>query len=171
MKAAIVGIAGPALTPSEARTLRALRPAGVILFARNVESPVQLRALTASLRDILPPEAVLMVDQEGGRVARLRPPHWRAHPPAGTIGALYARDPSAGLRAAWITGVLIGLDCAEAGFDVACAPVLDLRIPGAHDVIGDRAYGADPEAVGALGRAVAEGLMQAGIHPVAKHMP
>lgn len=171
MKAAIVGIAGTALTPEERALFAAQPPAGVILFARNIEAPAQLGALTAALRAALPASAVLLVDQEGGRVARLRPPHWRAHPPAAAIGALFARDAQAGLRAAWLTGALIGLDCAAAGFDVACAPVLDRAVPGAHAVIGDRAFAADPETVAALGRALAEGLLAAGIEPVAKHIP
>jgi len=116
-------------------------------------------------------EAVLMVDQEGGRVARLRPPYWHAHPPAETLGALYQRHPQPAHRAAWITGALIGYDCAAAGFNVACAPVLDLSIPGAHDVIGDRSFGADPTQVATLGRALADGILAAGVQPVAKHIP
>jgi len=171
MKPAIVGIAGPVLLEAEAAVLRAHQPAGVILFARNVQDPVQLASLVAALRDVLPGDGVLMVDQEGGRVARLRPPHWLAHPSAGVIGAAHGRAPEAGVRAAWLTGALIGLDCAGAGFDVAAAPVLDLALPGAHDVIGDRAFGADPHAVAALGRAMAEGLLAAGVLPVMKHAP
>ncbi|MBV9758828.1 MAG: beta-N-acetylhexosaminidase, partial [Alphaproteobacteria bacterium] len=117
-RAAIVGIAGPTLAAEEAALFRAHPPAGVILFARNVQNPAQLGALTAALRDVLWPDAVLMVDQEGGRVARLKPPHWRAHPPAAAIGDLFARDPDAARRAAWLSGALIGLECAAAGFDV-----------------------------------------------------
>jgi beta-N-acetylhexosaminidase len=162
MKAAIVGIAGPTLSADEVALFRAQPPSGVILFARNVETPAQLRSLTASLRRALPPRAVLMVDQEGGRVARLRPPHWRAHPPAATLRTL---------RAAWLTGALIGLDCAAAGFDVVAAPVLDLAIPGAHSVIGDRALAEEPTAVARLGRALAAGLLAAGIQPIGKHAP
>ena len=141
IKAAIVGISGPELTQTEAQQLRAHQPAGIILFARNILTPDQLAALMADLAAVLPADAALLVDQEGGRVARLRPPHWHAHPPAADIGALYARNPSHGLRAAWLTGALIGLDCAAAGFNVACAPVLDRRMPNGHGVIGDRAYG------------------------------
>ena len=144
---------------------------GVILFARNIESPAQLASLIAAIRRVLPEQALLMVDQEGGRVARLRPPHWRAHPPGARLGKLFARDRLAGLRAAWLTGALIGLDCAAAGFDVVCAPVLDLGIPGAHAVIGDRALAEDPSAVARLGRALAAGLLSAGIQPVGKHAP
>ncbi len=168
MRAAIVGLSGPTLLAEEAALLRALPPAGVILFARNVVDPPQLRALTAALREVLPEGAVIAVDQEGGRVARLRPPHWRAHPPAAAIGAL---APDAGLRAAWLTGALIGLDCADAGIGLAFAPVLDLRVSGASDVIGDRAFGSDPATVAALGAAMAEGLLAAGVLPCAKHAP
>jgi beta-N-acetylhexosaminidase len=152
LKAAIVGISGPALTEAEAARFLELPPAGAILFARNVADPDQLRHLTRALRVTLPQDAVIAVDQEGGRVARLRPPHWRAHPPAAAIGAL-GREP--GRRAAWLTGALIGLDCAHAGIDLVCAPVLDLRLPQASDVIGDRSFGADPDHVAALGRALA----------------
>ena len=148
VKAAIVGLAGPELTGREAALFRAHPPAGVILFARNIQNPGQLRHLMADLRRVLPAHAVFMVDQEGGRVARLRPPAWRAHPPARDLKTL---------RRAWLTGALIGLDCLEAGFTVAAAPVLDLSVPGAHDVIGDRAFAA--------------GLLAAGIQPVGKHAP
>jgi beta-N-acetylhexosaminidase len=127
--------------------------------------------LTAALRRALPPGAALMVDQEGGRVARLRPPHWRAHPPAAALGRCFARNHPAGLRAAWLTGALIGLDCAAAGFTLAATPVLDLSIPSAHAVIGDRALAEDPVAISRLGRALAAGLLAAGIQPVGKHAP
>ncbi len=150
------------MAPDEAALFRAAPPCGVILFARNVVAPVQLAALMAELRRILPADAVLMVDQEGGRVARLRPPHWRAHPPAAALR---------NLRAAWLTGVLIGFDCVAAGFDVVAAPVLDLAISGAHAIIGDRALAGQPAQVAKLGRALAAGLLAAGIQPVMKHAP
>jgi beta-N-acetylhexosaminidase len=162
LKAAIVGIAGPSLAPGELALFRAEPPCGVILFARNIVEPAQLAALTAELRRVLPPAAVLMIDQEGGRVARLRAPHWRPHPPAASL-----HSP----RAAWLTGALIGIDCAAAGFDVVAAPVLDLAIPGAHAVIGDRALAGLPPMVAKLGRAFAAGLLAAGIQPVMKHVP
>ena len=171
MRAAIVGIGGLALAPAEAALFLACPPAGVILFARNIARPGQLRLLVAALRRVLPGGAVLMVDQEGGRVARLRPPHWRAQPPAGALGALFGRDPASGLRAAWLTGALIGRDCADAGFDVVCAPVLDLLLPGADNVVGDRSFGGDPRLVARMGRAYAAGLLAAGVQPVAKHAP
>jgi beta-N-acetylhexosaminidase len=134
----------------------------VILFSRNIASPGQLRMLIAALRRLLPAGAVLMVDQEGGRVARLRPPHWLGHPPAGSLHSL---------RAAWLTGALIGLDCAATGLDVVAAPVLDLTVTGAHSVIGDRAFAENPVTVGRLGRAFAAGLLAAGIQPIGKHIP
>jgi beta-N-acetylhexosaminidase len=162
VKAAIVGIAGPELLADEAALFRAHPPAGVILFSRNIQDRSRLAALMARLHDVLPPKAVFMVDQEGGRVARLRPPHWRAHPSAAALGTL---------RRAWLSGALIGLDCAGAGFNTVAAPVLDLSIPGAHGVIGDRAFAEDPSLIARLGRAFAEGLLSAGIQPVGKHVP
>ena len=169
--AAIVGIAGLALSPEEAALFRAFPPSGVILFGRNVQDPAQLACLIDALRAVLPQPADIMVDQEGGRVARLRPPHWHAHPPAATLGHLFETDPAAALRAAWLTGALIGLDCRTAGFTIAATPVLDISIPGAHDVIGDRALAAHPAAVARLGRAVANGVLATGILPVGKHAP
>jgi len=172
MKAAIVGLSGPVLTGEEAALLRAHPPAGIVLFARNVADPAQLAALMAALRTMLASDAVLMVDQEGGRVARLRPPHWRAHPPAARIGRLHEADETAGLRAAWLTGALIGAECRHAGFDVVAAPVLDLLYPDANSaVVGDRSFAPEPEAVAALGRAMADGLLAAGVIPVGKHAP
>jgi beta-N-acetylhexosaminidase len=171
MHAAIVGIAGAALTDAEAALFRAHPPAGVILFSRNLTDPAQLRTLTTHLRAALPPHAVLMIDQEGGRVARLRPPHWLAHPPAAALGKIFAQNAAWGLRAAWLTGALIGLQAAAADFDVVCAPVLDLLVPDAGAGIGDRAYAEDPATVAGLGRAIAVGLLNAGIQPVGKHAP
>jgi beta-N-acetylhexosaminidase len=165
--AAIVGIAGPALLPDEAALFRAFPPAGIILFGRNVQDPGQLAALIASL----PEGADVMVDQEGGRVARLRPPHWLGHPSAATFGRLLDTNPGAALRAAWLTGALIGLDCGSAGFTIAATPVLDISVPGTHDVIGDRALAEHPVAVARLGRAVANGVLAAGLIPVGKHAP
>jgi beta-N-acetylhexosaminidase len=150
------------LASDEAALFHAEPPCGVILFARNITTPAQLAALTAELRRALPAEAVLMVDQEGGRVARLRSPHWHAHPPAAALR---------NLRVAWLTGALIGLDCMIAGFDVVTAPVLDLAIAGAHAVIGDRALAEQPAKVAKLGRALAAGLLAAGMQPVMKHAP
>jgi beta-N-acetylhexosaminidase len=171
MTPAIVGLSGPVLLAEEAALLRRHAPAGVILFARNVIDPAQLATLVAALRAVLPAKSVLMVDQEGGRVARLKPPHWDAHPPAAAFGAVFARDAQAGLRCAFAGGALIGLQTALAGFDLVAAPVLDLAWPGAHGVIGDRSFGAEPEAVGRLGRAFAAGMLAAGVQPIGKHAP
>ncbi len=166
MRAAIVGVSGLGLGADEAALLRAMGPAGVILFGRNVAEPAQVRGLIASLREVLPDGAVVAVDQEGGRVARLRPPGWRAHPAAGVIGASEHAE-----RAAWLTGALIGLDCVEAGFDLVCAPVLDLRVGGASGAVGDRSFGSDPGLVARLGGAVVAGLSAAGAMAVGKHAP
>lgn len=171
MKAAILGIAGPTLAPEERALFAEHPPAGVILFGRNIADPAQLRDLVAALRESLPKEAVLMVDQEGGRVARLRAPHWPELPPAAHLGALFATDPDAARNAARAHGAAIGAMARDAGFDVVAAPVLDVPVPGAHDVIGDRAIAADPAVVGALGADIAWGLMFQGIVPVMKHMP
>ena len=171
MKAAVVGIAGLALLPAEATLFRAFPPAGIILFGRNIAEPAQLGRLMADLRAVLPGHAAFMVDQEGGRVARMRPPHWRAHPPARRLGHLFDDNPRVALRAAWLTGALIGADCAAAGFTVTAAPVLDLSIPGAHDVIGDRALAEHPVTIARLARAVAAGIGAAGVQPIGKHAP
>ena len=170
-KAVVVGVAGVALRPEETDLLRRYAPVGVILFGRNVADPMQLVALTAALREMLPAGAMIMVDQEGGRVARLRPPHWRGHPAAGVIGALHRRSPPAARRAAWLQGALIGAECASMGFDMVCAPVLDLVLPGMNAVVGDRGFSEDPSVVAELGREMAEGLLAAGVMPVVKHAP
>ena len=163
-RAAVIGLSGPVLTGEEAELLRDAPPLGIILFARNIADPAQLRALTASIREELGEAAPILVDQEGGRVARLRAPHWPDFPPA-------ARFEGAPAEAARANAAMHGLICREAGFDVVCAPVLDLRMPGAHGIIGDRAFSDDPEEVARLGLAWAEGLQLAGCIPVVKHIP
>jgi beta-N-acetylhexosaminidase len=132
-----------------------------------------VRALVQDLREsVSRDDAPVLIDQEGGRVARLKPPHWRAAPAAGRIGALAARDRASALEAARLNATLIGHELADLGIDVDCAPVLDLQLPGAHaGVVGDRAFAAEPEVVAALGRGVCEGLLDAGVAPVIKHMP
>lgn len=171
MKPVVLGLSGLRLLAEEAALLRSYPPAGIILFARNIADRVQLAGLIGALRDVLLPEAVIMVDQEGGRVARLRPPHWAAHPSAGVIAALHARNPVAGLRAAWLHGAAIGTECRAAGFDVVAAPVLDLVVDGQNDVVGDRSFGGDPVVVAALGGAMAAGLAAAGVIAIGKHVP
>ncbi|MDB5412808.1 MAG: beta-N-acetylhexosaminidase [Rubritepida sp.] len=164
MRAAIIGVSGLRLTVEEAALLRRLSPLGVILFARNVADPVQLRTLTAELREVLGADAPILVDQEGGRVARLKPPHWKAHPPAASFEA----GPAAAGQA---EAAAIGAECWAVGLDVVCAPLLDLRLPGMHQVIGDRAFSADPAEVVRLGAAWIAGLRQGGVLPVVKHIP
>ena len=171
MKAAIIGIGGLSLADDEAALIRAHAPLGVILFGRNIADPGQLADLMVALRAVLPSDHVVMVDQEGGRVARLRPPHWRAHPPAAAIGVLAARDRDAGIRAAFLHGALIGAECGQNGFSLVAAPVLDRHVAGSHDVIGDRAFSADARLAGRLARAMAEGLLAAGVMPIGKHAP
>jgi beta-N-acetylhexosaminidase len=170
--AAIYGCAGPVLTSDERAFFRDADPLGFILFARNCVDPGQAARLTAALRDSVGrADAPVLIDQEGGRVARMKPPHWRARPPARVFGALYGRDPEAGLEACRLNGRLLAADCAGIGVDVDCIPVLDVPVEGAHDIIGDRAFATDPQAVIALGRAQAEGLAAGGVLPVAKHIP
>ncbi|HEY4166766.1 MAG TPA: beta-N-acetylhexosaminidase [Reyranella sp.] len=172
MKAVIFGCAGAVLTADERAFFRDADPLGFILFARNIETPEQTRRLTEELRScVARAEAPVLIDQEGGRVARLRPPHWRKAPPGRVLGDLYARDREAGLEAARLNSRLLALDVASVGCDVDCLPVLDIALPGAHSVIGDRAYAGQPEAVAAIGRAAAEGLMAEGVMPVIKHIP
>ncbi len=170
--AAVFGCAGPHLNDWERTFFRDTRPAGFILFARNARSPEQVRALVAELRDVAGrPDVLVLVDQEGGRVARLKPPHWRAAPAAGRIGAVAQRKNSRGRRAAWLNARLIADDLALLGITVNCLPVLDLHFPGAHDIVGDRSYGAEPDAVAGLGEATCEGLLAGGVLPVIKHIP
>ncbi len=169
---AVVGLAGPVLGAAEARLLGQHPPAGVILFARNVRDRGQLRRLVTDLRTACGPRPLLlMVDQEGGRVQRLRPPEWRALPPQAAIGALAAADPRAGERAAFLLGRLIAHDLGEVGIDVAAAPCLDLGLAETTPAIGDRAFGPDPELVARLGRALIGGLEAGGVAPVIKHLP
>ncbi len=172
MKAAIFGCAGTVLSAEERAFFRDADPLGFILFARNIESPDQARRLTEDLRScVARAEAPVLIDQEGGRVARLRPPHWRKAPPARLLGELYARDPETGLEAARLNSRLLAADVSSIGCDVDCLPVLDIAFPETHSVIGDRAYAGRPEPVAALGRAAAEGLLAEGVMPVIKHIP
>ena len=145
---------------------------GFILFARNVEAPAQVERLVADLRACIGrADAPVLIDQEGGRVARLRPPHWRMAPPAKTFGDIASGDRKAGRRAAYLNAMLLGAELKTLGISVDCAPVLDLREPDAHGVIGDRAFSDDPEATTDLGRAACEGFLASGVLPVIKHIP
>jgi len=172
MTPAIFGIAGLTLSADERAFFRDADPAGYIVFGRNVASRDQLRALTDDLRSIHGREKTFIcIDQEGGRVARMKPPEWLAFPPGGAFDALYDLAPASAIEAARVNAQALGLDLAEVGISVDCHPVIDVRQPGAHDVIGDRAFGSEPLRVAALGRAVLDGLAAAGVAGVIKHMP
>jgi beta-N-acetylhexosaminidase len=168
-RAVVFGCAGERLSPAEASFFAAAGPLGFILFRRNCASPDQVRELVAALRDCVGrPAAPVLIDQEGGRVARLRPPHWRSYPAAAAIAGL--PDPLAE-TAARLGARLIADDLERLGICIGCLPVLDLPVAGADPVIGDRAYGSDPGRVTRLGRAICEGLFEGGILPVLKHIP
>ncbi len=169
---AIFGLSGPHLTADEGAFFREADPAGYILFGRNCVSRDQLRALTDDLRAIHGRERLLVsIDQEGGRVARLRPPLWSPYPAGQAFDALYQIAPASAIEAARANATAMGLELAAMGITVDYHPPLDLRVPGAHDVIGDRAFGSDPMQVAALGRAILEGLAAGGVTGCIKHMP
>lgn len=168
----IFGLSGEAIDAEERAFFRDADPAGYILFARNCRTREQLRALTDSLRDLVGRDDLpILIDQEGGRVARLVPPEWPDFPAAGVFAELYRRAPASAIAAARINAQAMAALLGEVGVNVNCAPLLDLRWPGAHDVIGDRALGAEPMQVAALGRAMLDGLIAGGCLGVVKHMP
>ncbi len=170
MRAFICGLKGLALDAGERAFLRDAAPWGVILFRRNIETREQVARLTADLRAALGRHAPVLVDQEGGRVQRLAPPHWRAYPAAARF-ELAGADATQAERLAWLGARLIAHDLREVGIDVDCLPVLDAPAEGSHAIISDRAYSRDPVRVARLGRAAAEGLMAGGVAPVMKHIP
>ena len=171
-RAAIVGLQGVVIGAEERRLFHLQPPAGFILFARNCVEPAQVAALTRELRGLFPGRQVpVLIDQEGGRVMRLRPPHWPALPAAARIGALAEADIGRAVEAAGRLGRAIGEELRAVGIDVDCAPCLDVGRPETTAAIGSRAFAADPILVGRLGRTVAEGLLQAGVLPVIKHLP
>jgi len=170
--AAILGCAGTVLSAEEAAFFRDVRPWGFILFKRNIETPDQVRALTAALRETVGrPDAPILIDQEGGRVARLQPPHWKKYPPGRAYGDLVANDPLVAREITRLGARLIAHDLTSLGINVDCVPVLDVPDPKGHEIIGDRAYGDTPEQVATLGRAAAEGLLAGGVLPIIKHIP
>ncbi|MEQ1497785.1 MAG: beta-N-acetylhexosaminidase [Novosphingobium sp.] len=172
MTPAIFGISGLELGAEERAFFADADPAGYILFGRNIESRAQLRALTDQLRAIHGRDRLLItIDQEGGRVQRMRPPVWPSYPAGAAFDALYDIAPASAIEAARVNAQALGLDLAEVGITCTHAPVLDVRQPGAHDVIGDRAFGHEPLRVAALGRAVLDGLARAGVVGTVKHMP
>lgn len=171
-KAFISGCKGLTLTADEIAFYRDERPWGFILFGRNIGEASQISDLVAALRDSIGrPDAPVLIDQEGGRVQRIRPPIAAAYPNAASIGALYRQDHQKGLRAAWLMSRLHAFDLTRFGISVDCLPVLDVIVEGGHDVIGNRSYGTSADDVIALGRAAAEGLKAGGMMPVMKHMP
>jgi beta-N-acetylhexosaminidase len=170
--AAIYGCEGLDLSAAEADFFRAADPFGFILFARNCQTPDQIRELVTALRESVGrPEAPVLIDQEGGRVARLKPPQWRAAPPASYFGRMASHDRARAHEALRINTTLLAAELADLGIDVDCVPLLDLHFLGAHDVIGDRAFGGDPDLVADLGRIVCETMLEGGVMPVAKHIP
>ena len=169
---AIFGLSGPHLSAEERAFFREADPAGYILFGRNCADPEQLRALTDDLRSIHGRDRLLVsIDQEGGRVARLRPPHWAPYPAGQAFASLYEIAPASAIEAARANAFAMALELSAMGITVDYHPPLDLDVPGAHDVIGDRAFGSDPMQVAALGRAVLEGLAAGGVTGCIKHMP
>jgi len=171
-RAFITGISGPKLNAAEREFIQHERPWGFILFKRNIETPRQVASLVRELKNLaVVSDAPVLIDQEGGRVQRLGPPHWPVYPAGALFGALYDEDPSLGLAAARLSARSIAADLWELGISVDCLPLADVPVPGADAVIGDRAYGTGPDKVAAIARAVTEGLELGGILPVLKHIP
>ena len=171
-RAFIIGISGLELSADERAFIRDERPWGFILFKRNIETPAQVTSLVCELRDLVGNvDAPVLIDQEGGRVQRLGPPHWPVYPPGAVFGALYDIDPQLGFKAARLSSRLIAADLIDLGITVDCLPLADVPIAGADAVIGNRAYGTEPGKVAAIARAVTEGLEQGGVLPVLKHIP
>ncbi len=172
MLPAIFGLSGLELTDDERELFRSSDPLGFILFARNIDTPTQVLALTDALRELSGrADLPILVDQEGGRVARLGPPHWRGWPPAREFADAFARDPERARAAALCNYQALALDLVALGITVDCAPVLDVPVPGAHDIIGDRAFGEDPATIATLGAALLEGFSRVGVVGVIKHIP
>jgi beta-N-acetylhexosaminidase len=172
MQAAIYGLSGPVLTEDERHFFSDADAAGYILFRRNCVDPGQVEALTESLRGLSGrADLPILIDQEGGRVARMRPPHWPEFPPAWAFAALYEKAPSSAIEAARANSRALALMVRSAGVNVDCLPLLDVRRPEADEIIGDRALGYEPMQVAALGRAILDGLRSGGVVGVIKHIP
>jgi beta-N-acetylhexosaminidase len=170
-RAFITGIRGTAITPQERVFLRDALPFGLILFKRNIANPSQVKDLIEDFRAACGSEVAVLIDQEGGRVQRMGPPHWPVYPAGAVYGELYRRDPERGARAAWLGARLMAADLAAVGITVDCLPVADVPVVGADQVIGDRAYGDTAHQVAVVAAAVAAGLQAGGVLPVLKHLP
>jgi beta-N-acetylhexosaminidase len=171
-KAMILGCAGLELSRAEKAFFKAEQPWGFILFRRNVDSPDQVRKLVDALRRTVDrSDAPVLIDQEGGRVQRLGPPHWPKYPPGRAYGQMAGNDPLVRRELTRLGARLMAHDLHKLGINVDCVPVLDVPVPGAHDVIGDRAYASDPASIAVMGRAASEGMIAGGVLPVIKHIP
>lgn len=171
IKAVIFGLAGTELTEEERSFFASVRPAGFILFKRNCDNPEQIKKLNKSLRDCVSWHAPILIDQEGGRVARLGPPHWRKSPPAGDFAKIAETDIEAAKKATYENAVKMAEELEELGINVDCAPMADILFPECHDIVGDRSFGSDPEIVATLAGEMARGLTDGGVMPVLKHIP
>jgi beta-N-acetylhexosaminidase len=171
-RAFVTGISGTTLAAEEREFIRSALPWGFILFKRNIDNPEQVIKLVSDLRDAVgDADAPVLIDQEGGRVQRLAPPHWPVYPSGALFSKLYDEDSQLGLSAAWLSARLIAADLTELGITVDCLPLADVPVDGADAVIGDRAYGSDPAKVAAIAQSVADGLTQGGVLSVLKHIP
>jgi beta-N-acetylhexosaminidase len=172
VRAVIFGCDGHELTAAEQAFFQAVKPLGFILFNRNCGSPEQVRRLTKSLRETVGRgDAPILIDQEGGRVQRLRGEHWRPRPPAAAFGAIVRQNPAAARELAYDNARVMAAELHDLGINVDCVPCIDVPVEGAHDIIGDRAFGRDPWTVTALGQSVVDGMLDGGVLPVIKHMP
>jgi beta-N-acetylhexosaminidase len=171
-RAVIFGLTGKKLTAAERNFFIRTQPLGFILFSRNIGTPEQAQALVADLRGILEhPQAPILIDQEGGTVARLTPPYWRLPPPAAIFGQLAEDDPQAAAHITRANAWLIGRDLKKLGISVNCAPCLDITTPQTHPIIGERAYSYNPDIVATLALQAIQGFLEAGVTPVLKHLP
>lgn len=170
-KAVVIGLQGLELSNEERSFFIKERPLGFILFKRNIDNPNQVKQLVRQLKECVEWDCPILIDQEGGRVARLKPPHWRASPPIKHFADIAIKDMAAAKEATYINARLIGEELYNLGINVDCAPVCDLVFDGAHDIIGDRSFGHDPEKVALLARQMALGLADSGVLPIMKHIP
>lgn len=171
IKSVIFGFEGLELTKEEVEFFSRVNPAGYILFSRNIDNPQQVKKLVSHLKEIAGFDCPILIDQEGGRVARLKPPHWKQWPPMGKFAQMALSDIDEAEQGAYQNAKDLGAELADLGINVDCAPVCDLLFDGAHDIVGDRSFGSDVEIVSKLARKTAEGLMASGVAPVIKHIP